>query len=138
VLEELSAVKEERVLVLERGACFGVLMNAPGSRFHGSSCASNSSDDSPFEESLGEGITGDTGVRRFGVKRDGSGQEGSEKNCAWRICVMGIRSSSADVTCDSEITLSNSSMASSLALRSFVSLNDLPTFSDDPLTVGSS
>jgi len=29
-------------------------------------------------------------------------------------------------------------MASSLALRSFVSLNDLPTFSDDPLAVGSS
>jgi len=138
VLEELSTVKEERVLVLERGAHFGVLMNAPGSRFHGSSCASNLSDDLPFEESLGEGVTGDTGVRGFGAKRDGSGQEGSEKNRARRVRVTGIRSSSADATCDSEIALSNSSMASSLALRSFVSLNDLPTFSDDPLTVGSS
>jgi len=138
VLDELSAVKEERVLVLERGVHFGVLMNAPGSRFRGSSCASNLSDDSPFEESLGEGVTGDTGVCRFGVKRDGSGQEGSEKNHARHIRVTGIRSSSVDATCDSEIALSNSSMASSLALCSFVSLNDLPTFSDDPLTVGSS
>jgi hypothetical protein len=74
VLEELSVVKEERVLVLERGARFGVLMNAPGSRFRSSLCASNLSDDSPFEESLGEGVTGDTGVRGFGAKRDGSGR----------------------------------------------------------------
>jgi hypothetical protein len=107
VLEELSAVKEERVLVLERGAHFEALMNAPGSRFHGSLCTSNSSDNLPFEESLGEGFTGDTGVHRFGAKRDGSGQEGSEKNHAQHIHIMGIRSSSADATCDSEITLSN-------------------------------
>jgi len=66
-------VKEERMLVLERGVHFGVLMNAPGSRFLGSSCTSNLSDDLPFEESLGKGITGDTGVCRFGVKWDGLG-----------------------------------------------------------------
>jgi len=53
------------------------------------------------------------------------------------ICIMGIRSSSADATCNSEIALSNSLMASSLALHSFVSLNDLPTFSDDHLMVSS-
>jgi hypothetical protein len=78
-LDMVSGVSGDKGIKFGSRGFLGVSTNAPGGRLRGWSCDSNSSEDSPCTDSLGDGVTGDAGANGFGVNRDRSGRVGSEK-----------------------------------------------------------